>query len=69
MTRKDTYLGTIDHLEPEIAMVDRDAALASIAVSLKRIADCLEAPEPKQSANLNHLLWEMVQHIGAATNR
>ena len=37
------YLDTVRRLEPEIAMVDRDAALASIAISLKRIADSLEA--------------------------
>ena len=36
---EDAYLGTVDRMEPDIAMVDRDAALASIAVSLKRIAD------------------------------
>lgn len=39
--RVDSYLDTIRRMEPEIAMVDRDAALASIAISLKRIADAL----------------------------
>ena len=39
---EDVYLGTVDRMEPDIAMVDRDAALASIAVSLKRIADAHE---------------------------
>ena len=34
------YTNTIARMEP-VAMVDRDAALASIAVSLKRIADAL----------------------------
>jgi hypothetical protein len=29
-------------MEPDIAMVDHDAAMASIAISLKRIADVLE---------------------------
>lgn len=39
--RVDAYLDTVKRMEPDIAMVDRDAALASIAVSLKRIADDL----------------------------
>ena len=40
--RVDAYLDTVKRMEPDIAMVDRDAALASIAISLKRIADVLE---------------------------
>jgi hypothetical protein len=36
------YLATIDRLEPEIAPIDSAAGWASIAVSLKRIADSLE---------------------------
>lgn len=39
---RNIYLETIARLEPEIAMVDRDAALASIGVSLRRIADSLD---------------------------
>ena len=39
---EDAYLGTLNRMEPDIAMVDRDAALASIAVSLKRLADMQE---------------------------
>lgn len=39
--RNDAYKSTLDRMEP-VAMVDRDAALASIAVSLKRIADAVE---------------------------
>lgn len=38
----DGYLATIARLEPELHMVDRDASLASIAISLKRIADALD---------------------------
>lgn len=38
----DVYTGTVNRMEPEIAMVDTGAALASIAISLKRIADSLE---------------------------
>lgn len=37
----DAYLATIARIEPDIAMIDRDAALASIAISLRRIADAL----------------------------
>ena len=44
-------------------------ALVSIAISLRRIADCLEAPEPKQSANINCLLWEIAQRAGDMVNR
>lgn len=37
------YLNTVDRIEPEVVPLDRDGALASIAISLKRIADSLEA--------------------------
>lgn len=40
--RVDAYLDTIERIEPDIAMIDADAAYASIAISLKRIADALE---------------------------
>jgi hypothetical protein len=40
----DGYLATIDRLEPEIHMIDTGAGLASIAISLKRIADALDEP-------------------------
>ena len=40
--RVDAYLDTIVRLEPDITMIDRDGALASIAISLKRIADSLD---------------------------
>lgn len=43
----DAYLGTLARMEP-VAMVDRDAALASIAVSLKRIADRLDAVDQER---------------------
>ena len=43
----NVYLETLERMEPDIVMVDRDAALASIAISLKRIADALDR------ANLN----------------
>lgn len=46
--RVDVYLETLKRLEPGIATVDmiyRDAALASIAISLRRIADALAGVE------------------------
>lgn len=39
---KDAYLATLDRMEPDIAMVDAAAGWASIAISLKRIADAQE---------------------------
>lgn len=38
----DPYLATIDRLEPDIAMIDARAGAASIAISLRRIADALD---------------------------
>lgn len=40
--RVDSYLGTVGRIEPDIHPIDRDPALASIAISLKRIADSLD---------------------------
>ena len=45
----DAYQNTVARLEPNIAMVDRDAALASIAVSLKRIADLLQEKQDAEN--------------------
>jgi hypothetical protein len=42
MDAKTTYENTVARLEPDICMIDTNAALASIAISLKRIADSLE---------------------------
>lgn len=42
--RVSAYIETVGRMEPDIAMVDRDAALASIAISLRRIADALNSP-------------------------
>lgn len=39
--RADAYADTIKRIEPDIAMIDTGAALASISISLKRIADVL----------------------------
>lgn len=37
----DVYLATLAKMEPNLTSVDRDASLASIAISVKRIADSL----------------------------
>jgi hypothetical protein len=42
--RVDAYLDTVSRLEPEIAQIDTGTALASISISLKRIADALNSP-------------------------
>lgn len=56
--RIDAYLDTISRIEPDITMIDRDAALASIAISLKRLADQgdkkLEILQRQQSLNSTH---------------
>lgn len=39
---RNYYLETLARMEQDIAMVDTGAALASIAISLKRIADVAE---------------------------
>jgi hypothetical protein len=39
--RPDPYRDILKRMEPDLAMVERDAALASIAISLRRIADAL----------------------------
>ena len=38
----DTYLDTVSRLEPDIHPIDAGGGYASMAVSLKRIADSLE---------------------------
>lgn len=43
----DAYLDTIKRLEPDISMIDLDAGMASIAISLKRIADALNKPNDR----------------------
>lgn len=48
---RDEYLHTVERMEPEITPVDLPAAAASIAISLKRIADALE--------NQNHILGNL----------
>lgn len=43
----EVYLAVVERLEPELMPVDRDAALTSIAISLKRIVDYLEGSPTK----------------------
>ncbi len=43
----NAYLDTVDRLEPDITMIDSGAGWASIAISLKRIADALERLVPQ----------------------
>lgn len=45
----DAYIDTVNRLEPEITPIDATAALASIAISLKRIADMVEGVNQGQS--------------------
>lgn len=40
--RVDAYLDTVSRLEPDIAPIDASATYASVAISLKRIADVIE---------------------------
>ncbi len=42
LNEADRYLKTVDRLEPNIYPIDAAAYYASVAISLKRIADVLE---------------------------
>lgn len=51
----DAYLETVKRMEPDITPVDQDGAAASIAISLKRIADSLEhLPDAISNALFDH---------------
>ena len=52
------YIDTIERLEPDITPIDMTAAAASIAISLKRIADALENNE-----NANRLEEAIIRAI------
>lgn len=41
MPEQNAYLETIKRLEPDIAQIDVGTGIASIAISLKRIADAI----------------------------
>lgn len=57
--RVDAYLATVALLEPDIAPVDYSAALTSIAISLKRIADVLNSDTriDQFSATIERAIW------------
>jgi hypothetical protein len=42
MAEPDAYRETLERMEPDISFIDTAAGWASIAISLKRIADSLE---------------------------
>jgi len=42
MSQAEVYSRTVDRLEPNIHPIDLDGAAASIAISLKRIANALD---------------------------
>lgn len=67
----DGYLATVARLEPELHMVDRDAALASIAISLKRIADALDptAAQHRSNANIPDMLWTLSEAVSSWTGK
>lgn len=54
--RADAYLDTLARIEQDITMIDNGAAAASIAISLKRIADSLDAL-PDQISNVLFGYW------------
>jgi len=48
--RVDAYLDTVKRMEPDITFVDSAAGWASIAISLKRIADAMVPNRQAQAA-------------------
>lgn len=63
----DQYLKTLDQLEPVARNVEEHVSLASIAVSMKRIAGQLEG-NPKKLGFLDHL-HEIMQDAARSFNR
>lgn len=57
--RVEAYLDTVERIEPEVTMIDLGYALASISISLKRIADNLEL----QLSNIDHNLFEILKSM------
>lgn len=58
------YLNTLDRMEKDIAMVDTGAALASIAISMRRIADVMETFTSADGRNDFHVFMENMFHAG-----
>lgn len=52
---KDAYLATLERMEPDITAVDQAPSLASIAISLKRIADAINMPNDYGEVGAAHL--------------
>ena len=59
----DIYGATIDRMENNIAAVDTNAALASIAISLRRIADALDA-----NGNLSGQIYDGIYNAIRSAN-
>lgn len=60
MSEHDAYMETVNRLEPDLHPLDTDAALASIAVSLKRIADAVEQSASFANGNWPQLFTDQV---------
>jgi hypothetical protein len=56
-SERDYYLETLDRIEPDIAMIDASAGWASIAISLRRIADSQE-----KIANILDCMWDKYKY-------
>ncbi len=63
--RVSTYQSTIDQLKPNIAVIDHDPGMASIAISLRRLADGQE----KMIAAVRQLEMTIAQTSNAMLSR
>ncbi len=65
--RVDAYLETIARIEQNIAMIDEGTSAASISISLKRIADLMEAaskpPQIKRPASESEYAAQLADRI------
>ena len=52
-SERDYYLEILNRIEPDIAIIDAGAGWASIAISLRRIADSQE-----RIANILDYMWD-----------
>ncbi len=65
----DAYLATVGRLEPDIMPIDAAGGWASVAISLKRIADLLERIEAKLTAPALYEIGKAVQSLADADER
>lgn len=67
--RVDGYQATVARFEPDIHRVDQDAAMTSIAISLKRIADVLCENATMREVHKDQLISgiERAIHYGMAS--